>query len=449
MNFSNTPYSKKMGNGAGKLNRGVSIIGVGITPFGYTLKDPELMGYSEKELAAWAAQLAMNDANITSKEIDMLCFSEVTGALDYGQMIPQVSVLDWIGMNGKPASLQQGACAASCCSFREGVAMIASGMHDIVIVLGADTDKSMADVNYPSHYRFPHSDRLMSSNLGGKNYDAGLMVVANDYTKFLNYPNAMGQMDEQAYVYMRKHGLTEDEMRESINLLCIDMHRNGYANPRTLIQREDIDEQAKKLGFNNAVEAFNDDKVNPQMSNLHRRLALPKHADGAGAIILCASDIAKKYNKKSIEVVATAQSALEQRFPSYLTRLKEDSIRQVYEATGITGGDIDVFYSTDFWVGENFINMEMAGYVPEGEAWKMAKTGELAFDGSKPFNPHGGTIAHGHAYGCTIHECVVDAVKQMRGEAGGNQIKKQPKTALISCYGGGNENTAVILKVQE
>ena len=39
----------------GKYSRGVSIIGVGCTPFTNTLKNPETMGLTESELFGYAA----------------------------------------------------------------------------------------------------------------------------------------------------------------------------------------------------------------------------------------------------------------------------------------------------------------------------------------------------------------------------------------------------------
>jgi acetyl-CoA C-acetyltransferase len=80
---------------------------------------------------------------------------------------------------------------------------------------------------------------------------------------------------------------------------------------------------------------------------------------------------------------------------------------------------------------------EEVGYVPRGEAWKYAIDGRFAFDGDKPINTHGGRCNFGHAHGASGIADIVEAVRQMRGEAGATQMKKLPQTTLFRGFGGG------------
>ncbi|MDY6852924.1 MAG: thiolase family protein, partial [Thermodesulfobacteriota bacterium] len=53
----------------GDLKRDVSIIGVGCTPFGNVLETPEIKDLTERELFAWAALEAMEDAGLEAREV--------------------------------------------------------------------------------------------------------------------------------------------------------------------------------------------------------------------------------------------------------------------------------------------------------------------------------------------------------------------------------------------
>ena len=51
----------------GKYNRSVSIIGVGCTPFMYTVDNPETNGLTEGEMFGYAALKAMEDAGVNPR----------------------------------------------------------------------------------------------------------------------------------------------------------------------------------------------------------------------------------------------------------------------------------------------------------------------------------------------------------------------------------------------
>ncbi len=53
----------------GKLRRGVSVIGVGLTKIGSVATTPEIKGMTERELWHWAAREAMEDAHCRPQDI--------------------------------------------------------------------------------------------------------------------------------------------------------------------------------------------------------------------------------------------------------------------------------------------------------------------------------------------------------------------------------------------
>ena len=53
-----------------QLNRGVSIVGVGYTPFGLIQKTPEIKDFTERELISMAFIEALKDAGLEAKDVD-------------------------------------------------------------------------------------------------------------------------------------------------------------------------------------------------------------------------------------------------------------------------------------------------------------------------------------------------------------------------------------------
>ena len=82
-------------------HRSVSIIGVGCTPFMYTVNNPETDGLTEGEMFGYAALKAMEDAGITAKDVDFYfhgCANPLAGT---GYLTPNSQIANWFGMKGK------------------------------------------------------------------------------------------------------------------------------------------------------------------------------------------------------------------------------------------------------------------------------------------------------------------------------------------------------------
>ena len=92
------------------------------------------------------------------------------------------------------------------------------------------------------------------------------------------------------------------------------------------------------------------------------------------------------------------------------------------------------------------ISAEIAGYLPYGEGWKYICEGRTAWDGDKPINTNGGRTSFGHAHAASGLADVYEACKQLWGECGGHQVKKQPRTAMLRGYGGAQNVAAVLLR---
>jgi len=106
----------------------VAIIGVGHSKFG------KRSDASLRELAFEAYNAAVNDSEIEPSQIDS---SIVCSATHYDkQRSPAGVVAEYLGLNPKPTFNVEAACASSAVGLRTAWALIQSGLHDIVAVIG-------------------------------------------------------------------------------------------------------------------------------------------------------------------------------------------------------------------------------------------------------------------------------------------------------------------------
>ena len=90
------------------------------------------------------------------------------------------------------------------------------------------------------------------------------------------------------------------------------------------------------------------------------------------------------------------------------------------------------------------MQLEAYGFCAKGEAGSFVEHGRIGPGGSLPVNTSGGLLAEAYGGGM-LH--VIEAVRQLRGEAEDRQIQGA-ETALISGHGlGMNTHTTLVLGV--
>jgi acetyl-CoA acetyltransferase len=120
--------------------RDVAIIGAGSTKFG------ELWGQSFRSLGIEAGMKAMASAGLSGEEIEAIYIGNMSSRFIKQQHIDAL-VADYTGMAGKhvaSTSIEAGG-ASGGVAFRQGVMAVASGMHDVVIVGGAEKMTDLDD----------------------------------------------------------------------------------------------------------------------------------------------------------------------------------------------------------------------------------------------------------------------------------------------------------------
>ncbi len=422
-------------------SRGVSIIGVGCTPFMYTVDNEETNGLTEGELYGYAALKAMEDAGVNPQDVDFYFHGEANPYAQSNYLTPNVQIANWFGMKGKASIHHSEACCTGYYAVELAADLIASGKYDCVLTGCVEFGDAYALEDHP----YKREKLPMEAFLAKTKY-----LYERPYTRSL----MAGQeliYDDAAEWYKRTRGLTDQEMDDTLNWMCINNRRNASVNPLA-IERRTYEQLAQEKGFDNVMDYMRS-PYNPKMGDYLRAGGIELKCDGAAAAILCATDLVDKYmgNKshKAIEMLGAGSAACEATTPHFEVTATEEAVRQVYAMTGVKPEEIDVFYANDFIITSHLVAAEAAGYLPWGEGWKYICEGRTAYDGDKPINTNGGRTSFGHAHAASGLADLYEAVHQMRGEAGEGQMKKIPKTAMLRGYGGAQNICTYIIRTAE
>ena len=421
--------------------RSVSIIGVGCTPFMYTVDREETNGLTEGEMFGYAALKAMEDAGVSPKDVDFYFHGEASPLNGSNYLTPNIQVANWFGMKGKASIHHSEACCTGYYAIEEAVNAVASGKYNCVLSGCVEFGDAVAVGNHPYKREKMTMEKFLQTTawLYERGYTRSFMAGQE-----LIY-------DDAAEWYKRTRGITDEQMDDTLNHMCITNRKNASVNPLAIVQKT-YEEEAKEQGFDDVMEYMRS-PYNPKMGDFLRAAGLEIKCDGAAAVIVCATDMVDKYmgNKshKPIEVLGVGCAACEAITPHFEVTATEEAVRQVYEVTGVKPEEIDVFYSNDFIITSHLVSAEIAGYLPYGEGWKYICEGRTAYDGDKPINTNGGRTAFGHAHAASDLADLYEAVHQMRGEAGKGQMKKIPKTAMLRGYGGAQNICTYIIRTAE
>ena len=124
------------------------------------------------------------------------------------------------------------------------------------------------------------------------------------------------------------------------------------------------------------------------------------------------------------------------------TDYKFRGISQSDESAAIQGG-FDVAFEPGFYIGTwgssvdfDCNDIDIPDGHPEVDGACSGLDGSLELDGRLPSNPSGGLASKGHPVGATGCGMIYEIVTQLRGEAGGRQVPRNPKTGMTLNGGG-------------
>ncbi|MGB9703300.1 MAG: thiolase domain-containing protein [Candidatus Micrarchaeales archaeon] len=378
--------------------RRVAIVGAGMSKFG------ELWEKSFREIIAEAGLMALEDANMESKEIQALYGATMASGKLIGQEHIAPLIADQMGFKNIPATRIENACASGGSALREGYLAVASGAFDIVAVGGVE---KMTDVSTAS----------ATTALGGAGDQEWELFQG------ATFPGLYALMARR---HMYEFGTTEEQLA----MVAVKNHENAYKNKfaqfHSLITVEDV--LKSKL-----------------VADPLKLLDCSPITDGAAVVILAPLEIAKKYNDAPVEIVASAQAsdrvALHDR--ESLTSLKATQIaaREAYRQAKLQPKDIEVAEVHDCFTIAEILAIEDLGFFKKGEGGKATQEGQTKIGGKVAINTSGGLKGCGHPVGATGIKQAVEITWQLRGEAEGRNTNAE---IGLTQNVGGSGATAVV-----
>jgi len=379
----------------------VAVVGAGLIKMG------ELFDQSYEDMAAGAfnAAVASVDKGFDPKGVEAAFVATQRGTLWGQEGIGGNTVPTAIGLAGIPCTRIENACPSGSDAFRVGAMAVASGVHDLVLVIGVEKmrDKST-------------EEGLLSRAAAGHPI----------YTRGETAPVLFAPF---ATRHMHEFGTT----REMLASVAVKNHHNGALDPYAHFQEEITIEQAL------AAPAV--------CSPLHLFDCCPQ-TDGAAAVLLAPAERAHEFTDRPVFVagfgVATDHPYLHEKTSFVGLQATVDASQRAYAMAGVGPADIDMAEVHDCFTITEILDIEDLGFVEKGKGGVASLDGETSLTGRIPVNTSGGLLAKGHPIGATGIAQITECWWQLREDAGERQVALRNGFALQHNVGGRGSGVSVV-----
>ena len=374
---------------------------VGIISVAQTKYHPNRADVNEEELSYEAIKQVLEETGLSLSDID----SAVTCSQDFwdGRTISSMNIQHVVGAHlGHEDNISEDGINA----VYAAMAQILSG-HQHIVLVEAHTKESQANKSLVENAAF---DAIFMRQLG------------------LDFTSAAAL---QAKRYLYKYGITTEQCA----MVAVRNRANAKNNP---LAQEPMDITVDDvLGSKILVSPI-------------RLLDTKPVSDGACAMIMTTETRAKKITKNPVWIMG-ASNCYETHYLGDRDLADCDALtkaaKKAYSMAGITNPlrQIDVAEISTEYSYQEPLWFEGLGFCDRGEGGKLIESRTIKMGGNLPVNPSGGVLP-GNPNGVAGMARVIEAVLQLRGEAGDRQIKGA-KVALAHGYTGicGQHQTVMIL----
>lgn len=401
----------------------VHILGGWQTDFAHKAPDGSLFTIVES-----ATNHAIAAAKVAPAEIDVVHVGNFAAEVfcGQGQIGGLVAAVD-PDLAGKPASRHEAACASGSMAVMAAMADIESGRYEVALVVGAEVLR-----NVPT--------QEAGRRLGCAAW-AGREVVDDP----MPWPSQFARM---AAEYDRRFGIDHMHLGRIAEINFANAKRNPNAQTRQW-----------PVGHESFYE---DDDVNPRVTGLLRKQDCSRITDGAAAVVLASDAFARGWSAHTGQELAavpkiagwghrTGTMMLEDKLAAsegeeYVFPHLRGAIVDAYRRAEIDGpADLDLIETHDCFTISEYLAIDHFGVTSPGKSWQAIEDGTIEFGGRLPVNPSGGLLGLGHPVGATGVRMLLDAAKQIRGEAGDYQVDGAKRVAALNIGGSATTVAAFVV----
>lgn len=379
----------------------VAVVGAGLIPFG------ELFDQSYEQMAAGAFRAAVGsvDHGFDPTLVDAAFVATQRGTLWGQEGIGGNTVPTAIGLAGVACTRIENACPSGSDAFRVGCMAVASGVHDVVLVIGVEKmrDKST-------------EEGLLARAAGGHPV----------YTRGESAPVLFAPF---ATRHMHEFGTT----REMLAAVAVKNHHNGTLDPYAHFRSE---------------VTVDDVLAAPPVCHPLGLLDCCPQTDGAAAVLLVSAERAHDFTDRPVYVAgfgtATDHPYLHEKANFVGLPATTLAAGRAYEMAGVGPAELDMAEVHDCFTITEILDVEDLGFCDKGKGGVLALEGETAIDGRLPVNPSGGLLAKGHPIGATGVAQLTECWWQLREQAEDRQVALRHGFALQHNVGGRGSGVSVV-----
>ncbi|GGS50736.1 hypothetical protein GCM10010206_10370 [Streptomyces cinerochromogenes] len=226
----------------------------------------------------------------------------------------------------------------------------------------------------------------------------------------------------------RRHMIEYGTTIEQLAQVAVQARANAALNPEAMF-RDPI--------------TVDDVLSGPMVADPFTRLHCCLRSDGGAAVLLAAEEYVRDCRTVPVRILGTGEHvshAAMSEWPDFTVSPAAVSGRLAFERAGVTPADIDFAEIYDAFTYMTLVTLEDLGFCAKGEGGAFVGKGRLLVRGGElPVNTDGGGLSAQHP-GMRGLFLLVEAVRQLRGEAGERQVRTRdgqlPRLAVASGAGG-------------
>jgi acetyl-CoA C-acetyltransferase len=329
--------------------------------------------------------------------------------------------------SGLPTSRHEAACASGSIAILAASAEIEAGRYDLAMVVGVEQMKTVDPAR--------GGDFLGTAAW----YDREAKGIE------FPFPKLFGKLGDE---YDKRFGLKDEHLAHISAVNYSNAKRNPLAQTRSWYMTED--------------HACSTDKFNTVIGGRIKISDCSQVTDGAAALFLASEKAAAAYAKRRGIALESLPRLLgwghrtapiefdtkvaESRGNAYVLPHTRQAIVDAFRRAGVSDvWGVHGIETHDCFTTSEYMAIDHFGITKPGESWKAVENGTIELGGKMPINPSGGLIGCGHPVGATGTRQVLDAYKQVTGQAGDYQIDGAKRIATLNIGGSGTTSVSFIV----
>ena len=337
------------------------------------------------QLHAEVAKGALEDAGLTKADVDgYFCGGDAPG-------LGPLSMVDYMGLDVRHVDSSETGGSSYVLHVGHAAEAIAAGKCSVALITlaGRPRAEGMATGTAPRNYGSAAPDVQFETPFG---------------------PTTVNMYAMCAMRHMYEYGTTSEQLA----WIKVAASHHAQHNPHALLRE---------------VVTVEDVVNSPVIADPLHRLDCCVITDGGGALVVVSPDVAKRIKRPRIKVRGAGESPKHQ-MGGQVDLTYTGAVRSgpaAFAEAGVKPADIKYVSIYDSFTITVLMTLEDLGFCPKGQGGKLVGDGNLiAGSGKLPFNTDGGGLCNNHPANRGGMTKVIEAVRQLRGEA-------HPKVQVKNC----------------